>query len=78
MRVKEDCFTCGSFTVGDGISTRFWEDKWLGDVPLAHQYPSLYCIIQRKQVSMADVLCHSPLNIAFRRTLSGTRWQLWL
>jgi hypothetical protein len=24
------------------VSTRFWEDSWLGDGPLASQYPNLY------------------------------------
>jgi hypothetical protein len=56
--------------VGNGKSTRFWEDTWLGDKPLVQQYPSLYNIIHRKQVLVADVLSHAPLNITFRRNLT--------
>ena len=34
MRVKEEFFSRGSFFIGNGQNTRFWEDKWLGDAPL--------------------------------------------
>lgn len=60
------------------MSTRFWEDTWLGDTPLAHQYPSLYNIVQRKSVLVATVLSSVPLNIGFRRTLTGNKWTSWL
>jgi hypothetical protein len=29
IKVKDDLFDPGSFTVGDGGSTRLWEDTWL-------------------------------------------------
>jgi hypothetical protein len=45
MKVKADFFDRGSFEVGNGEQTRFWEDKWLGDKPLAQQYPSLFGIV---------------------------------
>ena len=41
MKVKEDFFSRGSFTIGNGMNTSFWEDTWLGDTPLAQQYPML-------------------------------------
>jgi hypothetical protein len=78
LKIKDDFFSRGSFNVGNGMDTRFWEDSWLGDKPLAQQYPSLYNIVQRKQVSVANVLSHNPLNISFRRTLSDNRWFQWL
>uniref|UniRef100_A0A453AJ03 Uncharacterized protein n=1 Tax=Aegilops tauschii subsp. strangulata TaxID=200361 RepID=A0A453AJ03_AEGTS len=46
--------------------TRFWKDTWLGETPLALQYPSLYNIAQRKEVSVAIVLGSVVLNIQFR------------
>jgi hypothetical protein len=55
--------------IGDGRNTRFWEENWLDDAPLAKQYPSLNNIVQRKQVFVADALSYSPLIIAFRCTL---------
>jgi hypothetical protein len=47
MKVKADFFYCGSFKVGNGEQTRFWEDTWLGDKPLAQQYLSLFNIVQK-------------------------------
>jgi hypothetical protein len=78
MRVKEYFFNRGSFNIGNGVETRFWKDTWLGNKPLADQYPSLYSIVHRKQVTVANVLNHSPLNITFQRTLTDNCWQLWL
>jgi hypothetical protein len=48
-------FRFGSFHVGDGEGTRFWEDTWLGAEPLASQYPSLYAIVNYKNVTVANV-----------------------
>ena len=42
MRVKTAFFNRTKFIVGDGNDTRFWEDTWLGETPLALQYPTLY------------------------------------
>jgi hypothetical protein len=76
--MKDEFFSRGSFNVGNGMDTRFWDDSWLGDKPLAQQYPSFYNIVQQKQVSVANVLSHNTLNISFRRTLSDNRWFQWL
>jgi hypothetical protein len=78
MKVKDEFFHRGHFKVGDGSSTRFWEDTWLGNMSLARQYPSLYNIVQRKNISVAHVLSQGPLNIAFRRVLSGDKWTAWV
>src|SRR4051812_21906100 len=78
MKVKEEFFERGSFNVGNGEATRFWEDTWLGDIPLAQQYPSLYDITQRKQVSIDNVMSQVPLNIGFRQALTGNRGHSWL
>ena len=42
------------------------------------QYPMLYNIVQRKQVSVANIFSTIPLNITFRRSLTGNRWENWL
>jgi hypothetical protein len=78
MKVKEEFFNMGSFTVGNCGETRFWKDTWLGNKALAEQYPSLYNIVQRKQVTVANVLNQIPLNIRFHRTSTESRWRLWL
>jgi hypothetical protein len=78
MEVRDDFFRRGRFVVGNGNTIRFWEDKWLGSRPLAEHYPNLYNIVQRKNVRVSDVLSSSPLNISFRRTLVGAKWNEWL
>jgi hypothetical protein len=78
MRVKDDFFQKGYFKIGNGATTRFWEDIWLGESSLATQYPSLYNIVNHKNVLVAHVLAQTPLNISFRRVLSGNKWTSWL
>jgi hypothetical protein len=78
MKVKNDLFSRGSFNIGNGQNARFWEDTWLGDVPLKDQYPSLYNVVNHTNVTVAHVFSLAPLNIGFRRTLSGNRWDRWV
>ena len=63
MGVKGVFFQRGSFAIGDGMKTRFWEDTWLGETPLASQYPSLYNVARHKDVLVGDVLANRPLSI---------------
>jgi hypothetical protein len=49
MKVKDEFFDRGRFKVGNGENTSFWEYMWIGNYPLATQYPSLYNIVQRKK-----------------------------
>nr|GEU37394.1 reverse transcriptase domain, reverse transcriptase zinc-binding domain protein [Tanacetum cinerariifolium] len=48
--------------VKDGSATRFWRDAWLGDIPLEHQFPCLFCLEANK-----DCLC--PRQVA--------KWLVW-
>ena len=41
MAVKDDFLSPGHFVIGNGMTTCFWEDLWLGNTSLAVQYPSL-------------------------------------
>ena len=78
MSVKDDFLSRGLMVVGNGQNTRFWEDVWLGDRPLCVQYPTLYRIVNHSNVSVAHVMAASPLNIGFRRALSGDKWDRWV
>ena len=66
-------FSKGSFIIGDGSDTRFWEDSWLGTTPLSSQYPILYDIVQHKNVTVAHVLSNDLLNISFTQALIGEK-----
>jgi hypothetical protein len=50
----------------------------LGGTPLAAQYPSLYNVVRHKDQTVAQTLASIPLNIEFRRSLLGARWNQWL
>uniref|UniRef100_A0A8I6YGZ3 Uncharacterized protein n=1 Tax=Hordeum vulgare subsp. vulgare TaxID=112509 RepID=A0A8I6YGZ3_HORVV len=78
MKVRSAFFRRTKFIIGNGEGTRFWEDSWLGETPLATQYPALYNVVQRKDAYVATVLQSNPLNIQFRRALIGHRWANWL
>jgi hypothetical protein len=76
MEVKDLVLQRGRFRVQDGTQTRFWEDLWLGKDPLMLKYPSLYRIVRRKNVSVAQVLSTIPLNVSFRRASGGQLGQV--
>jgi hypothetical protein len=78
MNVKNEFFKRGYFKIGDGTSVRFWEDVWMGDMPLSQQYPALYNIVQHKNVMVSIVFAIVPINISFRRGLNDQKWLQWL
>ena len=46
---------------------------------MMQQYPTLYSIVRKKNQSVVDVLIRTrPLNILFRRALTGDKLRLWL
>jgi hypothetical protein len=44
----------------------------------SHQYTSLYNIVVHKNVSVHSFMSSRPLNIGFRRSLHGSKWDEWL
>jgi hypothetical protein len=77
MNVKESFLSLGHFQLNISRNIWFSEDKWLGNFTLRQQYPSLYAITRRRNVSVASLFCTIPLNIAFRRGLVGNNPKLW-
>ena len=76
LKVKDEIFKRGSFLVGNGESTRFWKDIWLGIRPYRTNIPRY---IEIKKVTVASVLAQAPpVNISYRRILTGNRWQRWV
>jgi hypothetical protein len=51
---KNEFFQRGSIVIGDGQTTRFWEDAWFDKTSLANQYPSLYAIVRHKNVRVTE------------------------
>jgi hypothetical protein len=77
MKVKPKFLMYGSFQLNNGKQIRFWEDQWLGTHSFKQQYPSLYNIVRKKSDTVEKVLSGVPLNVSFRRYLSGNNLLLW-
>jgi hypothetical protein len=77
MKVKEIFFGHDTFHLNKGKRTRFWEDRWLGNISLQHQYPTLYNIVRRKSATVESVLSTVPLNVSFCRFLNDNNCVLW-
>ncbi|GKA12831.1 hypothetical protein Tco_0692377 [Tanacetum coccineum] len=57
--------------VGNGDSTAFWDDKWIGDIVLKDMYPRIYALETCKAVSVRIKLNDSSLDNSFRRKSRG-------
>ena len=77
MDIKNQFLNLGSFIAKNGTQVRFWEDTRLGDQPLKYKFLSLFNIVWKKNATVAEVLCSSPLNISFRRALTGNKLTEW-
>ena len=77
MNVKDIMLSYGTFKIGDGTQTRFWEDKWLGPITLKEKFPALFNIVRRKHDIVAQVCNSSHLNISFTRNLTGNNLRNW-
>ena len=64
--------------VGNGEKTRFWEDVWIAETPLAEKFPRLYSISAQQQTLIADLGVWDGLswswNIIWRRKFF--EWEL--
>ncbi|PNT68458.1 hypothetical protein BRADI_3g40775v3 [Brachypodium distachyon] len=57
-------------TVGNGLSTSFWLDLWLGDTTLAHRFPALFSHSLRPNIPVAAALASFDSLTTFRPRLS--------
>ena len=62
--------------VGNGRSTRFWLDFWVGTCPLWEVFPELYALAVVPDQRVAEALDH-PLAIAFCRNLNEQEAAKW-
>jgi hypothetical protein len=77
MNAKPDFLQYESFQIQNGRQIQFWNDKCLGNYSFQHQYPSLYNIVRKKSDTIARVLSAVPLDMSFRRYLTGNNLVLW-
>jgi hypothetical protein len=68
-KVKE-CFRLGvRFYPGRNSSTSFWNDLWIGDVPLSAWFPSLFAKSSDIDLTIAQAYSEEGWRIFFRRAL---------
>ena len=77
MKIKDEVFANGSFTIKDGSKTRFWNDVWEGQVSFKDKYPSLYKVVRNPHATVASVKATRPLNLYFRRALVDNKLVQW-
>jgi hypothetical protein len=58
------------YKVHNGEKISFWEDVWLGDVPLKIQFPTLFSFCEDHLVSVADSYDEGEWSIDLRRALT--------
>ncbi|GKB89671.1 hypothetical protein Tco_0961943 [Tanacetum coccineum] len=58
--------------VGNGSSTKFWTDTWIGDNPLCLCFPRIYALESAKECFVADKLNES-FSDSFRRIARDVR-----
>ncbi|GAB2298359.1 hypothetical protein Dimus_038529 [Dionaea muscipula] len=44
--------------IGNGISIRFWHDRWIGNQPLKLAFPRLFAAAVHKDLSLDQVICN--------------------
>ena len=76
--IKHEIRLGATFSVGDGGSTLFWLDSWLGERPLRYEFPELFAICSDPMLLVADAVHNGRWNIRFRRTfglVEADRWE---
>jgi hypothetical protein len=77
MKPKEKFLKLKTFVAKNGKNVKFWEDRWLGNFTLQNRFPYLYCIVRRKNDSVASVMSSVQLDVSFRKGLEGRNLVAW-
>lgn len=51
--------------IGNGLSTAFWFDLWIGETTLAERFPSLFSHSLRPNISVAAAITSLPSLVTF-------------
>jgi hypothetical protein len=57
--------------VGNGLNTSFWKSNWIGNLPLAVQFLTLFDLAYDKDISVHKVLESNFDALSFRRRIIG-------
>ncbi|GJR40531.1 hypothetical protein Tco_1216215 [Tanacetum coccineum] len=76
--LKAKTFRMITSKIGDGLSTRFWLDIWVSEIPLSERFPRLFMLDVEKEVSVAAKLGSVSIDVSFRRGVrDGVERQQW-
>lgn len=70
MEIKDQFLSMGKFEVQN--------DAWVGNETLMKRFPSLYNIARKINETVVKVCSNVPLNVSFRRALTGDKLNEWL
>ncbi|GJZ37719.1 RNA-directed DNA polymerase, eukaryota, reverse transcriptase zinc-binding domain protein, partial [Tanacetum coccineum] len=57
--------------IGNGKDTSFWDDVWIGEIPLKFRFPRLYNLETNKHADVASKLIQVNFSNSFRRCPRG-------
>ena len=66
-----------NWQAGNGLSIRFWLDRWHGDCSLQCIYPNLFHIAYNKNILVYEVFDSQGIQIKFSRQLVGVYHREW-
>ncbi|GKC76679.1 hypothetical protein Tco_1127453, partial [Tanacetum coccineum] len=57
--------------VGNGETSIFLDDVWMGDAPLKIQCPLVYALELKKRISVVEKIAQNSVNVSFCRVARG-------
>lgn len=63
--------------VNHGLNTRFWEDVWVGEIPLKLEFPNLFELCADKEILVGDCWAGDGWCVRFRRPLGHKDFEDW-
>lgn len=66
-----------TYELSNGKQIRFWQDVWLGTVPLRMMLPKLYEICNDPDVKVRDCYKNGEWFVMFRRNFGESELQEW-
>jgi len=61
----------------NGESTLFWEDVWLGEIPLRLEFPKLFQFCSKQGTTISEFWENGEWNITFRRSFGAAEIADW-
>jgi hypothetical protein len=71
LSLRDNFYKYCNTLVGNGLNTSFWKSNWIGNLPLAVQFPSLFDLAYDKDISVNKVLVSNIEALLFRRRIIG-------